>query len=72
VPGRVPDGVANGLCRALLDPQQPRDAPVLGLAGALAGEREAEQLGQVVLGVGAGQALRAGLQVAALLVQENS
>ena len=55
---------------ALGDPQQARNAPVLGLADALAGVLEAQQIGQFVLGVGAVETLAAPLQLATLLVQK--
>jgi len=58
------------LARPLLHPQQARDAPVLGLAGPLAGEGKAEALGQVVFSVHPVQRARANLQAAALLVQK--
>ena len=67
----VDHGVAHGVARALLDPQQARDAPVLLLARALAGELEAQHLGQEVLGLDAFQRAVAHQQLAALLVQET-
>jgi hypothetical protein len=68
--GRMLDGRAQRLCRALLDPQQAGDAPVLLAAGALGGKLEAQPLGQKVLGLLAFEPPAAGLQLAALLAQE--
>lgn len=56
--------------RALLDPQQARNPPVLGPAGAAAGELEAEQPGEPFLGLLAAERAAADLQIAALLAQE--
>ena len=58
------------LRRALLDPQQPRNTPVLRLARALGGKCETEQLRQMVLGVAAVQRARADLQQTALLAEK--
>ncbi len=69
--GGVADRFADVLGAALLDPQQAGDAPVLGLAGALAGVLEAKQLGEMVLGCGAVQLQGAGLQRTAFLAEKT-
>ena len=70
VVGGMADGLTQFLRSPLLDPQQAGNAPVLGLAGALAGVLEAEQFSEAVLGLGTVQALRADAQLAALARQE--
>lgn len=70
--GGVADGFAQILGAALLDPEQAGDAPVFGLADALAGVLETEQFGEMVFGFDAVQMLRPGLQLTAFLAEERS
>src|SRR5690606_321943 len=66
----VPDCLLHLLARALFDPQQTGNAPVLRLAGAAPGELKTQQLRQLVLGLLAGKGPAAHLQVAALLLEK--
>ena len=70
VVGGVLDRAVHILSRALLDPQQTRDAPVLLPTGALEGELKTEQFGQVILRIHTLEPSCADLQFAALLLQE--
>ncbi len=70
VAGGVADRLGDGLGGALGDPQQAGDAPVLALAAAFLGELEAEEFGQLVLGVGAVEVAGAQLQIAAGATKE--
>jgi len=65
-------GLLQVLPTALLHPQQAGDAPMLGLARALAGKGKAQHLRQVVLGVGARPGLRTNAQVAPGLAAQEA
>ena len=63
--------LAQFLARALLHPQQARDAPMLGLAGPLAGKTVAKHLGQMVFGLRAIERRVADAQIAARLAAQK-
>ena len=68
--GSVDNRVAQGMSRALLDPQQTRNAPMLFAAGPLQCELEPQPLCQGIFGLHTFQPARTDHQIAAHLLQK--